>query len=95
VTSFGIKVTSDQKKALLTELNEVSKNPGQYSLYGNQCTSVAVSSMDSAGIRIKSATGGVGGPLNLISPSGLKQSLNRLNENKNILIKNKTVFTVK
>lgn len=88
VTDFTLEVTQSQATTLGQNLEGRVTNPGTYSLVGDQCTSVACSSMQGAGINIgetvkipASTLPMPGATTNFtktaVSPSELKESLNR------------------
>jgi len=52
VTYFQLNLTPEQATKLKEILEEIKQNPGNYSLAGKQCTSVAVASLYKAGVRL-------------------------------------------
>lgn len=52
-TSFTLSITTEQAISLDGILNGYVNNPGTYSIFGNQCTSVACISIMNAGINIR------------------------------------------
>jgi hypothetical protein len=56
VKVFGINATDEQVNRVESFLDWVSKNPGKYELSGNNCTSVGVQALKSAGIVMRDQT---------------------------------------
>ncbi len=50
---FTLKVTTSQLVSIVKDLNGYFREPGDYSIFGRQCTSVAVHSLMQAGLDLK------------------------------------------
>ena len=65
ITAFTLNPTADQAADLEINLLGVAQNPGYYGLLGNQCTTVAYTSLQSAGFGIVNSSlmpGGIAVP---------------------------------
>ena len=93
ITDFTIEVTESQAATITKSLNDKAANPGTYSLIGDQCTSVAIKSLNASGVTIKTnpliANGNQELASRLTSPEMLKSAL-RMHENKPMVTKIKS-----
>lgn len=81
VTEFTLEVTQSQAATVTNSLNAKAENPGEYSLQGAQCTSVACNTLTGAGLNVQRFTPNHGdpGPTPVISrglsPTAFKEAL--------------------
>jgi RHS repeat-associated protein len=77
-SDFKLEITEGQAAKLSTNLESRVKDPGTYSLAGNQCTSVACDALTGSGVSLRVATPKVGSlPVSsfALSPSNFKTIL--------------------
>jgi RHS repeat-associated protein len=79
VNMFNLKINDEQRTKLEANLNEYVKEPGNYSLTGNHCASVAIKCMKNAGIMVRRPALTSSGPIpletSLVTPGMLAHSL--------------------
>jgi hypothetical protein len=68
VTEFFMNMNANQINSVLNSLDKWYRDPGQYSLTGNNCTSVALQCLFGAGIKIYYQT--ARGPMEMKNPFG-------------------------
>lgn len=67
-TEYTLSVTANQLSSLQKYFSNVMANPGNYNLFLNNCTSVIISGLESAGVGLRTPTGELMSP-NLTSPA--------------------------
>jgi hypothetical protein len=76
INAFVLNITTNQRIALMESLSDFTTDPGYYSLYGNNCTSVVYSSLLNAGVRLPNMSLYFSSWTLGLSPSGFGALLN-------------------